>query len=68
MSDNSIPISNFVHPHRAAYLLGAENNGIPQKVLTRCHHVVRLPDEISMNVAICGGIVLYDRLSKTELK
>lgn len=68
MSDNSIPISNFVHPHRAAYLLGAENNGIPQKVLTRCHHVVRLPGEISMNVAICGGIVLYDRLSKTELK
>jgi len=66
--ENSLPISTFVHPHRAAYLLGAENNGIPQKIISRCHHIVKLPGEISMNVAVCGGIVLYDRLSKTELK
>lgn len=68
MSENSIPITNFVHPHRAAYLLGAENNGLPDKVLSRCHALVKLPGEISLNVAVCGGIVMYDRLSKIELK
>lgn len=68
MHENSAPISKFVHPHRAAYLLGAENNGMPPEVLKRCHHLVKLPGETSMNVAVCGSIVIYDRLSKTELK
>lgn len=68
LSENSTPITTFEHPHRAAYLLGAENNGMPEKVISRCHHVIRLPGEISLNVAVCGSIVMYDRLAKTELK
>lgn len=67
MSQNSTPITTFVHPHRAVYLLGAENNGMPEKVISRCHHLISLPGETSLNVSVCGSIVMYDRLSKTEL-
>lgn len=66
MLDNSTPIRNFAHPVRAAYLLGAENNGLPEKVINRCHHLVQLPGEMSMNVAVTGSIVIYDRVTKME--
>ncbi|MCB9224003.1 MAG: RNA methyltransferase [Crocinitomicaceae bacterium] len=64
MSDNSTPIRNFVHPFRASYLLGAENNGLPEKVIERCHHLVQLPGEHSLNVAVSGSIMMYDRIAK----
>ncbi|MBD3635825.1 MAG: RNA methyltransferase [Crocinitomicaceae bacterium] len=65
--ENSTPIRTFAHPRRAAYLLGAENNGLPDKVLTRCHHLIQLPGEHSLNVAVSGSIVMYDRINKQEL-
>ncbi|MBK7128916.1 MAG: RNA methyltransferase [Crocinitomicaceae bacterium] len=68
MAENSSALTTFVHPHRAVYLLGAENNGIPAHITSRCHHLIQLPGEISLNVAVCGSIVMYDRLAKTELK
>lgn len=64
ISDNSVPIRNFAHPHRAAYLLGAENNGLPEKVLDKCHHLVQLPGEHSLNLAVSGSIIMYDRINK----
>jgi tRNA G18 (ribose-2'-O)-methylase SpoU len=68
ISEYSTAIAKFAHPYRAAYLLGAENNGMPEKVLTRCHHVIQLPGSASLNVGVCGSIVIYDRLLKNELK
>lgn len=67
ISDNSTPIRNFAHPVRASYLLGAENNGLPEKVINRCHKVVQLPGEHSLNVAVSGSIIMYDRINKLEL-
>ncbi|UKN02103.1 RNA methyltransferase [Paracrocinitomix mangrovi] len=64
--ENSTPIRNFAHPYRAAYLLGAENNGLPDKVLNRCHQLVQLPGEHSLNVSVSGSIVMFDRLMKQE--
>lgn len=62
----SEPIITFAHPQRGAYLLGAENNGLPEKILDRCHHLIQLPGKSSLNVAISGSLVMYDRIQKIE--
>ncbi|WP_035843767.1 RNA methyltransferase [Crocinitomix catalasitica] len=66
MSDNSTAITNFAHPARGAYLLGAEDNGLPKHVINRCHHLVQLPGESSLNVAVSGSLIMYDRILKWE--
>lgn len=59
-------LPEFCHPERAVYLLGAEDHGLPQQVLDRCSYTVQIPTarEWSMNVAVAGSIVMYDRASK----
>ena len=37
------PLAEFEHPKRAVYLLGSEDNGIPEYVLRMCHKRVTLP-------------------------
>ncbi|MFD1553899.1 RNA methyltransferase [Putridiphycobacter roseus] len=64
--ETSLPLNKFTHPPRASYLLGAENNGLPEKIIQRCHHLTRLPGKTSMNVAVSGSIVIYDRVAKRE--
>lgn len=60
------PLSKFAHPERAVYLLGAEDHGIPAKLLERCQHVVSLESirTASFNVAVAGSLVMYDRMVK----
>lgn len=60
------PLPEFFHPQRACYLLGAEDHGLPQSILQRCHYLVQIPTVLdwSMNVAVAGSIVMYDRLAK----
>lgn len=60
------PLITFDHPQRAVYLLGAEDNGIPPKIIGDCHKVVELPSvrQPSFNVAVAGSIVMYDRIAK----
>jgi tRNA G18 (ribose-2'-O)-methylase SpoU len=60
------PIGNYVHPERAIYLLGAEDNGLTRATMNRCHALIQLPGRESLNVASAGTIVLYDRHMKTE--
>lgn len=64
------PLSDFNHPERAIYLLGAEDNGIGKVELSRCHQVVSLAAvrQPSFNVAVAGSIVMYDRLTKQARK
>jgi tRNA G18 (ribose-2'-O)-methylase SpoU len=59
-------LQSFVHPERAIYLLGAEDNGIPASALARCQHVVSLPSvrTQSYNVSVAGSLVMYDRFNK----
>jgi tRNA G18 (ribose-2'-O)-methylase SpoU len=64
MDERSKTIKEYKHPARAIYLLGAEDHGLTEKALTHCHHLVVLPGERSMNVAVAGSIVLFDRHSK----
>ena len=64
LDENSIPIKHFVHPERCIYLLGAEDHGIPQKILNECQTTIQLPGDFSMNVATAGSIVMFDRFNK----
>ncbi len=58
------PLAAYKHPDQACYLLGSEDAGLSREALRHCQDVVRLPGQHSLNVAIAGSIVLYDRLCK----
>ena len=64
LDEDSIPIKHYAHPERCIYLLGAEDNGIPDKILHQCRDIVQLPGDCCMNVAVAGSIVMYDRINK----
>jgi tRNA G18 (ribose-2'-O)-methylase SpoU len=62
--EQAVSLAQFEHPCRAAYLLGNEQIGLSPKILDECHAVVSLPGSFSLNVAVAGSIVMYDRISK----
>lgn len=64
LCDRSVPLTNFVHPERCIYLLGAEDYGLPKDIIDKCNAVVQLPGKFSLNVSIAGSIVMYDRVAK----
>lgn len=68
MTEKSLSLKNFIHPERAIYLLGAEDYGIPQEILRKANMVLKVPTLTfeSLNVGICGGIVMYDRFIKRQ--
>ena len=64
MTEKATPIRDYHHPPRAIYLLGAEDQGLTPTALARSHHLIALPGASSLNVAVAGSIVLFDRHSK----
>jgi tRNA G18 (ribose-2'-O)-methylase SpoU len=60
-------LSEFTHPERAIYLLGAEDHGLPTKITQQCQRLITL-DGGSFNVAVAGSIVMYDRVNTKEMK
>lgn len=64
LTPDAMPIEDFNHPEQACYLLGAEDHGLTQEAIQHCQKIVRLPGERSLNVAVAGSIVLYDRINK----
>lgn len=66
LTPDAVPLHCYQHPKRAMYLLGAEDHGLPSKVLGECHEVIQIPAmrDWSMNVAVAGSIVMYDRHAK----
>lgn len=67
-TDDAISLPTYKHPPRAVYLLGAEDGGLPRKVLDICHEVIEIPSVRlqSYNVSTAGAIVMYDRLAKQQ--
>lgn len=61
--EGSKNIKSFSHPERAVYVLGAEDDGIPSE-LCRGNPKVFIDTPRSLNVAVAGSIILYDRLIK----
>ena len=64
LDQRAVPLIAYLHPKQAVYLLGAEDLGVSAQTMERCHSLVRLPGERSMNVAVVGSIVMYDRLKR----
>jgi tRNA G18 (ribose-2'-O)-methylase SpoU len=64
MDDNAQQLEHFEHPERACYLLGSEDNGMSRNARNHCHKLIKLRGNRSLNVAIAGSIVLYDRVVK----
>ena len=66
-NDKAIPLPSFAHPERAIYLLGAEDNGLTREAKEKCHRFVMIPGselQQSLNVAVAGSIIMYDRVSR----
>jgi tRNA G18 (ribose-2'-O)-methylase SpoU len=64
IDDRAEMLHEFEHPKRAIYLLGAEDSGLPEFVKEKCHFLIKLPGNSSLNVGVTGSIVLHDRVSK----
>ncbi|NMP14942.1 RNA methyltransferase [Thalassotalea sp. Y01] len=64
LDDKAMDIIDYQHPFRCVYLLGNEQSGLPSDAISRCHELVKLPGDYSLNVSVAGSIVLYDRLAK----
>jgi tRNA G18 (ribose-2'-O)-methylase SpoU len=63
LAPDAEPLTQFDHPHRAVYLMGAEDHGLPDRVLRACHAVVQIesPAPHSLNVANAAAILLHHR-------
>lgn len=62
--EKATDLPSFRHPLSAAYVLGPERSGLSPELLARCRHVVRIPTRFSLNLAVTGALVLYDRLQQ----
>lgn len=58
-------LETFTHPKQAMYLLGAEDHGLPDNIISQCNLVVSLSSirTESYNVAVAGSIVMYHRMA-----
>lgn len=59
--DEATELPSFRHPRHAAYVLGAERTSLPADIAARCAHMVRIPTRFSINMALAGALVMYDR-------
>ncbi|MDB9755976.1 RNA methyltransferase [Winogradskyella sp.] len=61
LTDKAVALETFHHPRRCVYLLGAEDNGLTNEAIEKSHFLVKFNSQLSLNVAIAGSIVMYDR-------
>ena len=59
--EKAVSLETFKHPRRCVYLLGAEDHGLSKKAINKSHHLVKFKSIMSLNVAVAGSIVMYDR-------
>ena len=58
------PLSTYVHPERAFYIFGGEDQTLGARITDRCRDVIYVPTNGCMNLAATVNVVLYDRLAK----
>ena len=61
LTETAVDLPSFLHPMRAAYVLGPERGSLSPELLARCDQVVKIPTRFCINVAMAGAIVMYDR-------
>lgn len=66
LTDDAVVLPSFRHPRAAAYVLGSERLGLSEEMLDLCDHVIKIPTRFSLNLAVAGALVLYDRLQSME--
>ncbi|MDT0596565.1 RNA methyltransferase [Glaciecola petra] len=66
LTEGACPLPEFAHPEKAFYILGPEDGSIPMACIKKCEHVVYIPTQSSMNLAVTANVVLYDRLAKSN--
>jgi tRNA G18 (ribose-2'-O)-methylase SpoU len=62
ITEDAYDLPSFRHPRRAAYILGSERAGLSADMLDLCDHTVKIPTRFSLNLAVAGALVLYDRM------
>lgn len=66
--EGATPLPEYEHEHsqNVAYVLGAEDVGIPEELLAHCDDIVVIPSSLpwSHNVAQSMTMVVYDRMCK----
>jgi tRNA(Leu) C34 or U34 (ribose-2'-O)-methylase TrmL len=63
--NNSIDLKKFSHPRNAIYIFGPEKGSLPDFILNATSKVA-IDTNRCLNLAICGGIVMYDRQLKAK--
>jgi len=67
LDKKAVPLESFNHPKRCVYLLGAEDHGLSREAIEKSHFLVKFKSTLSLNVAVAGSIVMYDRGTKTPI-
>ncbi|WP_010134429.1 RNA methyltransferase [Ochrovirga pacifica] len=67
LDDRAVSLETFEHPKRCVYLLGAEDHGLTKEAIDKSHFLIKFKTTLSINVAVAGSIVMYDRGSKTPI-
>jgi tRNA G18 (ribose-2'-O)-methylase SpoU len=62
LTEDAVELPSFRHPRQAAYILGSEREGLSAQMQQHCDHIIRIPMRFSVNLAVAGAIVMYDRL------
>ncbi|WP_124978965.1 RNA methyltransferase [Nonlabens xiamenensis] len=57
-------LHDFAHPRNCIYLLGAEDHGLSKEAIEKSHLLIKFDTPKSLNVAVAGSIVMYDRSVK----
>jgi tRNA G18 (ribose-2'-O)-methylase SpoU len=65
--EGAIDLPAFLHPLRAAYVLGPEQGSLSPEILAQCDAVVKIPTRFCVNVAMAGAIVMYDRIRSRSI-
>src|SRR5262249_35649870 len=61
ISDAAIDLPSFRHPRQAAYILGAEREGLSVDVQSICDYVVKIPTRFSVNLGVAGALIMSAR-------
>jgi tRNA G18 (ribose-2'-O)-methylase SpoU len=62
LTPDAIDLPSFRHPRMAAYILGPERGSLSPEATKLCEFVVKIPTKFCVNVALAGGLVMYDRV------
>ncbi|WP_375238967.1 RNA methyltransferase [Aurantibacter sp.] len=61
LDNSAVNLETFNHPRRCVYLLGAEDHGLSKEAIEKSHFLIKFKSQLSLNVAVAGSIVMYDR-------